>query len=120
MRTRKRNNRFPLLLLLLLFVAFVVGEEAGDDAGFNEKEKRNPNDENTGTTSTLFGTDAGEQFSEEMVLVFPPFISVVVREVVGASSNGTVSFDEKKNINDYITNADNRCFRGRCRRIWKI
>jgi len=97
MRTRKRN-RFPLLLLLLLlFVAFVVGEEAGDDAGFNEKEKRNPNDENTaGTTSTLFGTDGGEQFSEEMVLVFPPFISVVVREEVGASSNGTVSFDEKK------------------------
>jgi hypothetical protein len=99
-----------LSVLLLLLVAFFVvlfsssnasaarreiEEEEGDDAAGNEKEeKRNPIDENTGTTSTLYGTD-GERFSEEMVLVFPPFISAVVREEDGASGNRTVAFDDE-------------------------
>lgn len=123
MRTRKRNRRFPLLsssaltvvLLLLLVVAFVVlsssnasaarreieEEEEGDDAAGNEKEKkRNPIDENTGaaSSSTLFETD-GERFSEEMALVFPPFISGVVREEEdGASGNRTVAFDDEDDV----------------------
>jgi len=125
MRTRKRNRRFPLLsssaltvvLLLLLVVAVIVvlsssnasaarreieeEEEEGDDAAGNEKEKkRNTIDENTGaaSSSTLFETD-GERFSEEMALVFPPFISGVVREEEdGASGNRTVAFDDEDDV----------------------
>jgi hypothetical protein len=113
-RTRKRNRTFLLLssTSALLVVAFVVlssnavaaaasaarREMEEEGAAGNEKEKRNPIDENTGTTSTLFGTD-GERFGEEMVLVFPPFISVV-REEDEASSNRTVAFDEKKKKDD--------------------